>query len=35
MMSAGKLDVLPLITHRINIDEAKDAYDLIGSGVPP
>ena len=34
MMSAGKLDVLPLITHRINIDEAKDAYDLIGSGRP-
>ena len=29
LMAEGKLDVKPLITHRISIDEASRAYDLI------
>lgn len=34
LMAAGKLDVSPLITHRIPIEEGKRAYDLITSEEP-
>jgi len=32
MMSAGSLDVAPLITHRFAIGEAAKAYDVLASG---
>ena len=30
MMSDGRLDVKPLISHRFGIGEAEKAYDLVG-----
>ncbi len=35
LMSAGALDVSPLITHRFAIDKAEKAYELIDSGQEP
>jgi predicted dehydrogenase/threonine dehydrogenase-like Zn-dependent dehydrogenase len=35
LMSKGKLDVKPLITHRFSIDEAESAYELIKTGSQP
>jgi predicted dehydrogenase/threonine dehydrogenase-like Zn-dependent dehydrogenase len=32
MMSDGRLDVKPLISHRFAINEAEEAYDLVGGG---
>ena len=32
LMAAGKLQTTPLVTHRIPIDRAADAYELISSG---
>ena len=34
MMSEGRLDVKPLISHRFPIDNASDAYDLISGDRP-
>jgi predicted dehydrogenase/threonine dehydrogenase-like Zn-dependent dehydrogenase len=34
MLSEGKLNVLPLITHRFRIDEAPAAYSVVGGGEP-
>jgi predicted dehydrogenase/threonine dehydrogenase-like Zn-dependent dehydrogenase len=34
MMADGRLDIKPLISHRFSIDEAKEAYDLIGANLP-
>ena len=34
MMSEGRLDVKPLISHRFPIDNASDAYDLISGDQP-
>ena len=31
MMSDGRLDVKPLISHRFKIEEAENAYELVGS----
>ncbi len=30
MMADGRIDVLPLISHRFPLDNAKDAYELVG-----
>lgn len=35
LMSQGKLDVKPLITHRFDIDQADTAYDMIKTGSQP
>ncbi|WP_207310016.1 bi-domain-containing oxidoreductase [Rubinisphaera italica] len=35
LMSTGKLDVKPLISHRFEIENAKSAYDLIESNSEP
>jgi len=35
MMGSGKLDVTPLISHRISIDEAERAYQIIDQGTEP
>lgn len=35
MMATGRLDVLPLITHRFPVERALEAYDLIESGREP
>jgi predicted dehydrogenase/threonine dehydrogenase-like Zn-dependent dehydrogenase len=35
LMSAGKLDVSPLITHRFPIEEAEKAYAIIENGSAP
>lgn len=32
MMSDGRLDVKPLISHRFAINDAEEAYDLVGGG---
>ena len=32
MMASGRLDVLPLITHRFAFDQASAAYDLLAAG---
>lgn len=34
MMSEGRLDVKPLISHRFAINEAEEAYDLVSGGAP-
>jgi predicted dehydrogenase len=34
MMSDGRLDVLPLISHRFSIVEAEKAYELVGGSGP-
>ncbi len=34
MMADGRLDVKPLISHRFTIDEAEQAYDLVGGSGP-
>jgi predicted dehydrogenase len=34
MMSDGRLDVKPLISHRYKIDNALEAYELIGGSAP-
>lgn len=34
MMSAGRLDVKPLISHRFDISEAENAYDLVAERAP-
>ena len=34
MMSDGRLDVKPLISHRFKIDDAIEAYELISGGPP-
>ena len=34
MMSDGRLDVKPLISHRFDIGEAEKAYDLVGGSGP-
>ncbi|MFM7259752.1 MAG: bi-domain-containing oxidoreductase [bacterium] len=34
MMSDGRLDVKPLISHRFAIEEAEKAYDLVGGAGP-
>lgn len=34
MMSTGKIDVEPLISHRFLLDDAECAYDLLTSGKP-
>lgn len=34
MMSDGRLDVTPLISHRFDINEAEKAYDLVGGSAP-
>ncbi len=34
MMSDGRLDVKPLISHRFGIDEADKAYELVGGSAP-
>jgi len=34
MMSDGRLDVKPLISHRFAIQEAIDAYELVADGAP-
>ena len=34
MMAGGQLDVGPLISHRFDIDEAAQAYELLGGAVP-
>ena len=34
MMADGKLDVKPLITHRFSIEDAVQAYEIVGSEVP-
>ena len=34
MMSDGRLDVKPLISHRFAIGEAEKAYELVGGAVP-
>lgn len=34
MMSDGRLDVKPLISHRFDIGEAEKAYDLVGGAGP-
>ncbi len=34
MMSDRRLDVKPLISHRIPIEQAEQAYDLVGGGGP-
>jgi predicted dehydrogenase len=34
MMVDGRLDVKPLISHRFKIEEAENAYELVGSSVP-
>ncbi|HWA40200.1 MAG TPA: bi-domain-containing oxidoreductase, partial [Gemmatimonadales bacterium] len=34
LMADGKLDVAPLITHRIPFERAPEAYDLITGGAP-
>lgn len=34
MMARGAVDPLPLVTHRIDFDEAPSAYDLITGGQP-
>jgi predicted dehydrogenase/threonine dehydrogenase-like Zn-dependent dehydrogenase len=35
LLAAGKLDVMPLITHRFPIEEAIKAYELMASGKEP
>lgn len=35
MIEAGKLDVTPLITHRINLSEIEKGYDIFGSRKEP
>ncbi len=32
LMATGKLDVLPLVSHRFDFDEALKAYDVVGQG---
>ena len=34
MMAMGKLDVKPLISHRFQIDDAENAYDLLSGSKP-
>ena len=34
MMAAGKLDVMPLISHRFGIDDAVRAYDIVAGSEP-
>lgn len=34
LMAAGRLNVGPLISHRMDIDNAVQAYDLLASGAP-
>jgi predicted dehydrogenase len=34
MMSDGRLDVKPLISHRFAITDAESAYELVGGGAP-
>ncbi|MGY6519755.1 MAG: bi-domain-containing oxidoreductase [Lysobacteraceae bacterium] len=34
LMAAGQLDVAPLISHRFNLEQAVEAYDLLSSGEP-
>ena len=34
MMADGRLDVMPLISHRFTIDEAEKAYELVGGAGP-
>ncbi|OOG44679.1 bi-domain-containing oxidoreductase [Polaromonas sp. A23] len=34
MMADKRLDVLPLISHRFGIDDAKAAYDVVGGSAP-
>lgn len=34
LMATGQLDVRPLISHRFNIDEAVNAYELVGGSEP-
>ena len=34
LMAAGRLDVRPLISHRFDIDDADEAYDLLASDEP-
>ena len=34
MMAGGQLDVGPLISHRFDIDEAAQAYELVGGAAP-
>jgi predicted dehydrogenase/threonine dehydrogenase-like Zn-dependent dehydrogenase len=31
MIADGRLDVMPLISHRFNVEEAQNAYELVGS----
>jgi len=34
MMADGRLDVKPLISHRFKIEEAENAYELVGGSAP-
>lgn len=34
MMASGALDVTPLISHRFSIDDAAQAYELVGGAAP-
>jgi predicted dehydrogenase len=34
LLAAGSLDVTPLISHRFELEQAGDAYDLLSSGAP-
>ena len=34
MMADGRLDVKPLISHRFPIEQAEQAYELVGGGAP-
>lgn len=34
LMASGQLDVEPLISHRFELDDAVEAYDLLASGEP-
>lgn len=31
MVSSGRLDLRPLITHRFSLDQIKEAYELFGN----
>lgn len=34
LMARGRLDVAPLVSHRMTVDEAPRAYELLASGAP-